>query len=292
MNWPDEKRFALLVTVDIDGDLPLLAQNPGNIDRDKSRSVGLYGPEVGAHRLQSLLGRLGIKADWFVPGAIVERYPELVLGLIAAGHSVSAHGYAHENFDDLALDAQVAEMRAGMDAITHVTGTPPTGFRIPEGEWLDGFPEAMAQLGFQWSSSLPSDELPFQLTGSGGPGAALTEIPFRYELEDQQYLGYNLDPPFPPGLSRITPLEFVEENWRVEALGAERFGTLFHLRLNAEVMGFPGRARMLERFLSELLEQNTAWIASCDALHEITSAREPEANHPYALFLEHARREL
>lgn len=286
MIWPESKRFALLVTVDVDGDLPLLAQAPGNIDRAKSRSVGLYGPEVGADRIARVLARHEITADWFVPGAIAERYPELIASLAATGHRIGAHGYAHLDFDGLDLDEQIAEMRLGRDAIGRLLGARPTGFRVPEGEWAEGFPESMAELGFAWSSSLPADDVPFPLTGTG-----LTEIPFRYELEDQQYLGYNLDPPFPPGLSRITPLEFVEENWQFEARGAERYGTLLHLRLNAEVMGFPGRARMLDRFLAYVLERDGVWVASCDELHELTAAADPDPRHPYALFREHASRE-
>ena len=154
------------------------------------------------------------------------------------------------------------------------------GFRIPAGEWAHGFPEAARAAGFRWSSSLPADERPFRC-GVGGP----VEIPFRYELEDHQYFGYNLDPPFPPGQSRISPIETVRENWELEYRGAVRYGTLLHLRLNAEVMGTPGRAAFLREFLLRLREDDAAWFGTCEALAEWSGRMESEPGHPYEMFV-------
>lgn len=279
MIWPNGATFAFLVTVDIDGDLPLLAESPANSDRLKSRSVGLYGPEHGVARLVRVLGRHRLTADWFIPGEIARRYPDLVRELHEQGHGIGVHGNRHLDFDRLTPAEQIAEMLNGRDALAQVLGTTPPGFRTPAGEWAAGFPESMAQAGFSWSSSLPSDELPFALGRTG-----LTEIPFRYELEDQQYLGYNLDPPFPPGQSRITPLELVEENWGFELEGAARYGTLLHLRLNAEVMGVPGRARLLDRFLTRVCTRDGVWLANCDELDALSRIDSVAGEHPYDLF--------
>lgn len=280
MNWPNHAAYAFVVTIDVDGDLPLLAEHPGNVERMKSRSAGLYGPEVGVPRLLRVMSDLGIVAHWFTPGEIARRYPRMIREVHESGQRIGVHGDRHLDFGRLDLSEQVEEMVAGRAAIQEIIGQEPQGFRTPAGEWAPGFPEAMDRAGFTWSSSLASDELPFPLTGSG-----LIEVPFRYELEDQQYLAYNLDPPFPPGLSRITPLESVADNWWCEVRGAERFGTLVHLRLNAEVMGTPGRARMLHRFLAELAGRGTAWFTTCDevAAHSRSAGADPD--HPYAMFM-------
>lgn len=279
MNWPGEASYAFTISVDVDGDLPLLAEDPANIDREKSRSAGLYGPEHGAARLLAVLTDLDLTADWFLPGEIARRYPEVALAVRDAGHAIGVHGDRHLHFDRLSAQEQIDEMLAGRNAIAQVTGRMPQGFRTPAGEWSPAFLPAMQEAGFRWSSSLPSDELPFHLTGTD-----LVEIPFRYELEDQQYLGYNLDPPFPPGQSRITPLESVEENWWCEIRGAERYGTLVHLRLNAEVMGTPGRAQMLQRFLEGVQSTGRAWFATCGDLHALFAGSDPDPSHPYRLF--------
>lgn len=279
MTWPNHAAFAFLLTIDVDGDLPLLAQNPDNADRLKSRSAGEYGPEHGAPRLLTMLSKLDMPADWFFPGEIARRHPDLVRAAHDTGHGIGVHGDMHLDFDGLHLAHQIEEMVSARSSIAKLTGESPTGFRTPSGEWATGFPEAMQEAGFAWSSSLPADELPFHLTGTD-----LIEIPFRYELEDMQYLGYSLDPPFPPGQSRITPLEHVEANWWCEVRGAERYGTLVHLRLNAEIMGIASRTRMLRNFLLDIRTRTNAWFATCAELHSLYSSREPDPAHPYAQF--------
>lgn len=278
MAWP-EGSFPFLLSIDVDGDLPLLAENPANVDRLKSRSSGLYGPEHGVHRLLAMLVDLGVTADWFFPGEIARRYPQAVRAVHAAGHPIGVHGNRHLDFDRLDTSGQVEEILGGRAALEEVIGVTTTGFRTPCGEWSPAFPEAMQNAGFTWSSSLPFGEMPYRLTGTD-----LVEIPFRYELEDLQYFGYSFDPPFPPGQSRIASLESVEANWWSEARGSQRFGTLLHVRVNAELMGLPSRARLLRRFLMKLRQETTACFTSCATLQELFVDYEQDADHPYELF--------
>ena len=261
----------------MDGDLPFLAASPENIERLKSRSVGQYGPEVGAPRLLKVLGELGVPSTWFFPGQVALGFPDLVRAVDVGDHEVAVHGWAHRDFDTLKAADQIDEMTHGRDALVDVVGHPVRGFRTPAGEWARSFIPAMAAEGFAWSSSLPSDDQPFRLFES------VVEIPFRYDLEDYQYLAYNLDPPFPPGQSRITPTGVVEANWWQEYLGALRWGTMFLLRLNAEVIGTPGRARMLRRFLQRIIDDGRAVFLTCGQI----AATVPEGlseEHPYQMF--------
>ncbi|MGO1948302.1 MAG: polysaccharide deacetylase family protein, partial [Mycobacteriaceae bacterium] len=156
MIWPETASFAVTVSVDVDGDLPLLAEDSENIDRHKSRSSGLYGPEHGAPRLLRMLNEIGMKAHWFFPGAIGERYPELVTAVHGAGHGIGVHGHHHLNFDRISLEQQIEEMTVARSTLESITGATAEGFRTPGGEWASGFPEAMGDAGFLWSSSLPS----------------------------------------------------------------------------------------------------------------------------------------
>ncbi|WP_115789039.1 polysaccharide deacetylase family protein [Arthrobacter silvisoli] len=284
--WPHGARCAVVVTIDVDGDLPFLALDPAHRDRLKSRSVGQYGPDHGAGRLLRVLERLGVAASWFIPGAIAQQYPELVRSVVHGGHELACHGMHHLDFDGLDLDGQATEMFDGARALQEVSGAPVRGFRTPSGEWKPGFPEAMAAAGFEWSSSLPGDDRPFPLGDTG-----VLELPFRYELEDLQYLGFNLDPPFPPGQSRIQSLEAVRDNWDIEFAAARRFGTMLMLRLNAEIMGTPGRARLLEDFLSSTIASGEAWIATCGRLAAHWAGQPVETDHPYRRFVDLAARE-
>lgn len=277
--WPDGAECGVVITVDVDGDLPFLSLDPGHHRRVKSRSVGRYGPDHGADRLRAMLAELAVPATWFVPGLVAQQNPALIERIHAGGGDLASHGTAHRDFDGLGLAGQVDEILGGRDALRAITGESGQGFRIPAGEWHDGFVQAMTTEGFRWTSSLPADDRPFWLDATG----SVLEIPFRYELEDLQYLGFNLDPPFPPGQSRIASHRTVLGNWTVEFDAARRWNTMFLLRLNAEIMGTPGRTALLRRLL-ERMREHDVWFATCTQVRAAWDAVPSDPEHPYPRF--------
>src|SRR3954466_9281100 len=52
--------------------------------------------EQNVLRILALLDEYEIKATFFTLGWVAERYPGLVRRLVADGHEVASHGYAHE----------------------------------------------------------------------------------------------------------------------------------------------------------------------------------------------------
>lgn len=273
-------KVPVVITVDVDGDLPLLAADSTNANRQKARSVGTYGLREGVPRILRLLKNLDIRATWFVPGLIATDNPEIVRVIHKEGHQLGTPGYSHADFDDLSLTEQVQEMSDGARELQRITGEQILGFRVPEGEWKSGFLDQMHLHGFEWSSSLPSDDRPFFLGQS-----RLLEIPWRYELEDLQYLGFNLEPEFPPGQSRIASHRTIFENWEIEWAAAKRFHTAFVLRLNAEVIGTPGRSHRLETFLRSLCSDPEASILTCSELAiQHAQSQVVEDDHPFHLW--------
>src|SRR5207244_13321814 len=66
---------------------------------------GEYGARVGVPRILDLLGGHGLKATFFVPGHTVESFPAETEAIVAAGHEVAHHSYAHvdpsgQSYDD------------------------------------------------------------------------------------------------------------------------------------------------------------------------------------------------
>jgi peptidoglycan/xylan/chitin deacetylase (PgdA/CDA1 family) len=55
-------------------------------------------PESTPHLIEAL-GKAGARATHFLLGERVERHPELVAALVAAGHDVYAHGWSHDHYD-------------------------------------------------------------------------------------------------------------------------------------------------------------------------------------------------
>ena len=255
--WPGGARCAVLVSVDFDVELPILAADPANAAREKTLSVGRYGARRGTDRLLGTLADAGIRATWFVPGEAAQRHPGAVGEVHAAGHELANHGHRHEDFDLLTVAEQADAVRRGSAALASLTGRVPTGFRTPLGSWKPGFAARLPGLGITWSSSGFGDDLPYL-----HPAADLVEIPVHHELHDHPYFFFNLQPPFPAGQSRIAPYRHVLGNWLREFTAYHRFGLCYVLRLQPEVIGTPGRIGLLRELLAHVRGHDDVWVAT------------------------------
>jgi polysaccharide deacetylase family protein (PEP-CTERM system associated) len=88
--------------------------------------------ESTTRTLLDMLDRAGVPATWFVVGWVAERHPRLIEDVVAAGHQIGSHGYAHERAYDLGADRFRADVRASVDILHGITGRPVTCFRAPE----------------------------------------------------------------------------------------------------------------------------------------------------------------
>ena len=87
--------------------------------------------------LIDILDRYQVKATFFVVGEWVDKYPESVKALSDAGHEIMCHSNDHAHFNTLSADQIAADINACCDKIEAVTGTRPTLFRPPFGEYDD-----------------------------------------------------------------------------------------------------------------------------------------------------------
>lgn len=90
-------------------------------------------PRFTPHLLD-VLDAAGVRATFFVIGALVERYPDLVRRAVDAGHEIANHTYDHYSAA-VRTDQQVrAAVLRGSDAIERLTGDRPRWLRPPRGE--------------------------------------------------------------------------------------------------------------------------------------------------------------
>ena len=80
------------------------------------------------------LRRHGVRVTIFITGEFADRYPELLKQMIADGHEIGNHSYAHPDFTTLEDDAIRREIRRTEEAVKRVGGvsTKPW-FRAPYG---------------------------------------------------------------------------------------------------------------------------------------------------------------
>lgn len=84
-------------------------------------------------QLLDLLESSGIGAIFFLIGEKVERHPDLVQRIKAAGHTVANHSYSHPFLLSLSTAALEEQIERTNVAIKDITGEEPTFFRAPYG---------------------------------------------------------------------------------------------------------------------------------------------------------------
>jgi peptidoglycan/xylan/chitin deacetylase (PgdA/CDA1 family) len=92
------------------------------------------GPHpVGTRAVLTELDRVGASAAFFVCGEQVERYPELVSEIVAAGHQLGLHGYRHRTRLQWSRRLLADDMRRARSAVSDAAGIEPRLYRPPRG---------------------------------------------------------------------------------------------------------------------------------------------------------------
>lgn len=285
--WPKGYRCAVVLTVDYNDVHGILTQAPEVAGRDKTLSVWRYGSQRGVERLLGLFAELGVPGSWCIPGIVAEENPDHIRAIQAGGHEIACAGYRHQNYDNLDLAAQRAEIAKGCAALTALTGQRPTGFRIPAGNGAPGFIEALKDHGIRWSSSWRGDDLPF----AHPTAPEVIELPLHYELEDEPYFAFNLSPAVPPAQSRIASYSHTLGNLQMDFAGFHRFGLCYVLRLHPEIIATPGRIGVLRELLEGIQRHEDVWIATGAEVARWWAESAPlvTEDHPASVYERHYR---
>ncbi len=108
-------------------------------------AIAAYTPEI-----LEILREHGVRITIFITGQFAERHPELVLEMIADGHEIGNHSYAHPDFTKLNDDVIRAELTRTEEIIKDVAGvsTKPW-FRFPYGARNHHVRRVVAREGYQ-----------------------------------------------------------------------------------------------------------------------------------------------
>ena len=101
-----------------------------------------------------LLDQYNAKATFFLVGIWVDKYPDLVQEIAKRGHEIGNHSDSHAHFTQIS-DAQIRqELKDCSDKIEALTGTRPTLFRPPYGDYNSKVITVVRDAGYeavQWS---------------------------------------------------------------------------------------------------------------------------------------------
>ena len=127
-----------------------------SVERDGKYAALSFDAAWGNEDTQMLidiLNKYNVHATFFVVGEWVDKYPESVKALADAGNEVMNHSSTHPHMAQLSAEQIESEVNTCADKIEAVTGTRPTLFRCPYGEYNDTVVSTINGLGMhviQW----------------------------------------------------------------------------------------------------------------------------------------------
>ncbi|MCB8937318.1 MAG: polysaccharide deacetylase [Ardenticatenaceae bacterium] len=234
------KRCTVLLTFDFDAESSKEAR--GNTS-PTPMSQGQYGARVGLPRVLALLARYDIRATFFVPGVVVERYPELVRQIQANGHELGHHGYTHVSPLKLTYEEERAQLEKGFAAFQNVLSVRPKGYRSPAWDLSNNSIALFKEFGLEYESSLMGDDFRLYRIGNEDGDTGLVEIPISWLLDD--FVHFEI---VDNGAGLASPAK-VYEIWVGEFDGAYEEAGVFCLTMHPQVIGRFPRVRMLEQLI-------------------------------------------
>jgi polysaccharide deacetylase family protein (PEP-CTERM system associated) len=134
-----------------------------------------------------LFAETGVKATFFTLGWVAERHPALIRRIVAGGHELASHGWAHQRVFTMSADDFRADIGRARATLEDAGGVAITGYRAPSFSIDTRTPWAhpiLAEEGYAYSSSVA----PLKHDHYGWPeaprfafrpvaGASLVEVP-------------------------------------------------------------------------------------------------------------------
>ena len=236
-----------ILSFDVDAETPILVEGRRYADNAGVMSHQAYGPLVGVPRILDLLQEHRLPATFFVPGVTAERYPDAVEQILAAGHEIGHHSYAHFSPFDQDEAAERSDFERALEALARF-GIEPKGFRCPSWEPTWRTPALVAEYGLEYDSSLMDADSPYMLETDAGE---IVELPVHWSLDDWEQYAYLPRPPFK---SPIESPRKVLDLWVGELDAMRRYGCLFVLTCHPFLSGRPHRVEILRALIEHALE--------------------------------------
>ena len=273
--WPNQARIAVQFVLNYEeggenavlhGDagseqfLSEMFNPPSFADRHLSME-GIYefGSRAGVWRILREFAQRGLPLTVFGVGMALQRYPELVPALQAAGHEIACHGWRWISYQAVDEATERAHMAQGMDALTRLMGERPLGWYT--GRDSPNTHRLVADFGgFAYDSDYYGDELPFwmQVRKTDDEVVPQLIVPYTLDCNDMRFC-------LPQGYSHADPFyQYLKDTF--DALYAEgdpkglNAPKMMSIGMHCRLLGRPGRIGALQRFLDHLGQFDDVWV--------------------------------
>ncbi len=239
-----------------------------------------YGSRAGLWRLLRMFEERKLPLTIFGVSMALKRNPEAVAAFRQLGHEIACHGLKWISYQNVDEATERAHMAEAVQIIRALTGEAPLG-------WYTGRDSPNTRRlvvehgGFEYDADNYGDDLPFwqQVEHLGADGrAALSPqliVPYTLDTNDMRFAamqGFNSGTQFFDYLKDAFDTLYAEGD--PQGLNQPK---MLSIGLHCRIVGRPGRAAALARFLDYVQSHDKVWIT-----RRIDIARHWRATHPFA----------
>lgn len=264
--WPGGARVALSFVLNyeeggentvLNGDAGseiYLNEVPGGTPIIGERNRGMesqfdYGARAGVWRVMRQFAARGLTFTVYGVGRALELNPDVARAFVEQGHEVASHAWRWIDYHNVPEEVERAEVARCYDTIARLTGRAPVGWYT--GRMSPNTRRLVAEHGgFLYDCDAYDDDLPYYVDAGGKPQLI---IPYTLDANDMKF-------GVPPGFT--APGGF--EQYLTDALEVLRQegGRMMSVGLHARIVGRPGRAAALARFLDHVAACPDVWVAT------------------------------
>jgi putative urate catabolism protein len=226
-----------------------------------------YGSRAGFWRLHRLFTARGIPVTVYGVALALERNPAAVEAMLRAGWEIASHGYRWIDYQFVAEEVEREHLCKAIDIHTRITGSRPLGWYT--GRCSPNTRKLVAEEGgFLYDADSYADDLPYWVTDYGEPHLV---IPYTLDANDMRFAtnqGFNSGDQF---------FTYLKDSFKFLYSEGETAPKMLSVGLHCRLVGRPGRAAALARFLDYVQSHERVWLC-----RRIDIARHWRAHHPYS----------
>jgi putative urate catabolism protein len=281
--WPGEARIAVQFVVNYEeggensvlhGDAAseaFLSEIVGAVPHKGVRHMNMeslyeYGSRAGFWRLHRQFTERKIPVTVYGVAMALERNPEAVAGMKEAGWEIATHGYRWIDYQFVPEETERAHMKAAIEIHARATGSRPLGWYL--GRCSPNTHRLVAdEGGFVYNADTYADELPYWDASHGRPQLM---VPYTLDANDARFAlaaGFNSGDQF---------YAYLKDSFDTLYAEGETAPKMLSIGLHCRLVGRPGRAAALARFLDYVQKHERVWLA-----RRIDIARHWIATHPF-----------
>src|SRR5271165_1262186 len=212
-------------------------------------SIYEYGSRAGFWRLHRMFTERSVPVTVYAVATAMARNPEAVAAMNEAGWEIATHGLKWIDYRDTPPEVEAGNIAEAVRIHTEVAGARPLGFYQGRSS-INTIRLGMEEGGFLYCADSYADDLPYWLEGPRGPQLM---TPYTLDSNDMRFAtpqGFNSGDQF---------YTYLKDSFDTLYAEGDVAPKMLSVGLHCRLVGRPGRAASLARFIDYVLNHDRVW---------------------------------